>query len=164
MKKKSTSTTPKEWVCFNKELANIMPTSEINNNHTQCKLFLLVFVFLRTVFQTNWTSAVMFMIVPIYKSTWYHNPENSSLNNHMHNLGGVTGIRNFNLQTNHVRNRGKIGLNKSFIYIYTPLFPPSTQFLFLFASIQINIQKNYSWVEKILPPHPSYLTPPSVLT
>jgi len=74
-----------------------MPTSEINNNHTQCKLLLLVFVSLLTVFQTNLTSAIMFMIVPIYKSMWYHNPENDSLNNHRHNLGGIMGIRNFNL-------------------------------------------------------------------
>ena len=156
MKKKSTSTTPREWVCFDKELANIMPTSEINNNHTQCKLFVLVSVSLHTALQTNWTSAIMFMIVPIYKSTWYHNPENNNLNNQRYNLRGggeIKGIRNFNLWTNHVRN----GENwfEQFLNIHTPL-SPLNPISFLFASIQINSQKNYSWVEKILLLHPVY--------
>jgi len=100
------------------------------------------------------------MIVPIYKSTWYHNPANNSLNNHTHNLGGGSRVLGILIYKHITLETGKIGLNKSLIYIHP--FPHSQPNLF--ASVQINSQKNYSWVEKILPPHPSYVTPPSVLT
>ena len=163
MKKKSTSTTPREWVCFDKELANIMPTSEVNNNHTQCNLFVFVFVSLHTVFQTNWRSAIMIMTVPIYNSILYHNPENNSLNNHRHNLGRIMGVTNFSLRTSHVRNKGKSGSYQSLIYTHP--FPHSEpNFFFYLPLLKSTAKKNYSWAEKILYPYPSYVTPPSVLT
>jgi hypothetical protein len=65
-----------------------MPTSKINNNHMQCKLFLFVLVSPHTVFWTNWTCVMMMMmmILSTYKCAWCHNPENNNLNNHSHEI------------------------------------------------------------------------------
>jgi hypothetical protein len=90
------------------------------------------------------------MTVLIYKSTWYHNPENNSFYNHRHNLGPLppklSGVLGILIYEQIILETGKIGLNKSFVYVHP--FPHSQPNFF--ASIHINSQKNYRAFHNVL--------------